>query len=104
MSTMSHGNQHPSGMHTEAAANITLQRLDKLPPSGKSREADYDGSYFMPSTALNQPLEVKCALGSRGLVMLDNETWTKCGGKPDGWSKGVHTVQPGMDHSEHMSH
>lgn len=104
MSIMNHGNQHSVAIPEGPSTLGRLQRLDALPPSGKSREADYDGSYFMQSTALNQPLEVKCALGSRGLIMLDNETWIKCGGKPNGWSKGVHTAQPGMDHSKHMSH
>jgi len=30
-----------------------------------------------------------CAQGSRGLIMLDNETWEKCGGKPDGAAQGA---------------
>jgi hypothetical protein len=104
MDAMHHGDQHTSSMHDHSTAKTALQRLDALPPSGKSREAGYDGSYFMRSTALNQPLEVKCALGSRGLIMLDNDTWTKCGGKPAGWPQSSRAAHRETDHGEHMNH
>ncbi|MGD8567582.1 MAG: hypothetical protein PVJ39_05820 [Gammaproteobacteria bacterium] len=104
MDTMHHSDQRTSSMHDHSTASTPLQRLDALPPSGKSREAGFDGSYFMQNTALNQPLEVKCALGSRGLIMLDNDTWTKCGGKPAGWSQGIRAEDPEMDHGQHMNH
>jgi len=85
-------------------ATPALPRLNALPPSGKSREANFDNSYFMQSTALEQPLEVKCALASRGLIMLDNDSFQKCGGKPIGWSKGLTSAQTTEDHSQHMNH
>jgi Ni/Co efflux regulator RcnB len=86
------------------AATPVLPRLDALPPSGKSRENNFDHSHFMQNTALEQPLEVRCALASRGLIMLDNSSWEKCGGKPIGWSKGITAAQTSSDHSQHMNH
>lgn len=101
-----HQNMHTEQTAAKAEASVSakLKRLDALPPSGKSREANYDNSYFMQNTALEQPLEVKCALASRGLIMLDNESFQKCGGKPAGWSKGITTVQTSKEHDQHMNH
>lgn len=93
-----------AGSSSGSAATLDLPRLNALPPSGKSREANFDNSYFMHNTALEQPLEVKCALATRGLIMLDNETFQKCGGKPAGWSKGITAAQTSNDHSQHMNH
>ena len=87
-----------------SAAALNLPRLNALPPSGKSREANFDNTYFMHNTSLEQPLEVKCALATRGLIMLDNETFQKCGGKPVGWSKGITAAQTSDNHSQHMNH
>lgn len=66
-----------------------LQKLDKLPASGKSREAGFDENYAMESTTVENDLATRCAQASRGLVMLDNATWQKCGGKPAGAAKGA---------------
>lgn len=92
------------GLSSMAKTAPELLRLNALPPSGKSREANFDNTYFMQSTALEQPLEVKCALASRGLIMLDNDSFQKCGGKPVGWSKGITAAQKTEDHSQHMNH
>ncbi len=81
-----------------------LERLKQLPASGKSREANYDGTYYMHNTAYDQALAVRCALASRGLIMLDNESWNKCGGKPVGWSREITTSHSESDHSQHMNH
>ena len=89
---------------TGASSSENLERLKQLPPSGKSREANYDGSYYMHNTSLEQSLEARCALASRGLMMLDNESWKKCGGKPIGWSKGITSAQSDNEHSQHMNH
>jgi len=93
-----------AGSSSGSAAALYLPRLNALPPSGKSREANFDNTYFMHNTALEQPLEVKCALATRGLIMLDNRTFQKCGGKPAGWSKGITAAQTSNDHSQHMNH
>ena len=93
-----------AGSSSGSAAALDLPRLNALPPSGKSREANFDNTYFMHNTALEQPLEVKCALATRGLIMLDNRTFQKCGGKPAGWSKGITAAQTSNDHSQHMNH
>lgn len=80
-----------------------LQKLKQMPVSGKSREAGFDGRYVMESTSADAALATRCAQASRGLIMVDNATWAKCGGKPEGWSMGIGNNQP-MDHSGHMGH
>ena len=89
---------------TSPSSSMSLERLQQLPASGKSREANYDGTSFMHTTSPEQSLEVRCALATRGLMMLDNESWKKCGGKPIGWSKGITSAQTDSDHSHHMNH
>jgi len=105
--------QHDMAEHAQQGKPITkigvsssesLEKLRQLPSSGKSREGNYDGTYYMHSTSLEQPLEARCALASRGLMMLDNESWKKCGGKPIGWSKGITSAQSDNEHSQHMNH
>ncbi|MGD8559144.1 MAG: hypothetical protein PVG89_08810 [Gammaproteobacteria bacterium] len=91
--------------HRGDSPSTMLQRLSALPPSGKSREANYDGNYMMQSTAIDQSLETRCALASRGLMMLDNDAWAKCGGKPKGWSKGIgNNSRSNMEHGNHKNH
>ena len=80
-----------------------LQQLKELPASGKAREAGSDGRYAMESTSAGNDIQTQCAQASRGLVMVDNKTWEKCGGKPKGWSEGPGDAKP-MDHSQHMMH
>jgi hypothetical protein len=62
----------------------TLQKLSSMPASGKAREGGYDGRYVMESTDITNPLQRRCAQASRGLVMMSNAEWSRCGGKPDG--------------------
>ena len=38
---------------------------------------------------LNTGVRPQFSQGSRGIVMLDNETWKKCGGKPEGAAQGA---------------
>jgi hypothetical protein len=110
--TESHHADHDMGsmehdMKTSMApvhSTIKLEPLTQLPPSGKSREAGYDGSYMMENTSINLSIKARCALASRGLIMLDNDSFQKCGGKPIGWSKGVSSTQTTEDHSQHMNH
>lgn len=100
-STMQHAPSKP--MKTLPVKQGQLQRLPELPASGKGREAGYDGRYAMEATSVNDDLQTKCAKATRGLVMVDNETWAQCGGKPKGWSEGPADTAP-MDHSQHMMH
>jgi hypothetical protein len=95
---------HSTNMAMESA---DLSRLQAMPSSGKSREAGFDGRYVMESTTAQASVATRCAQASRGLVMVDNATWAECGGKPQGWSKGIGdrtTAHPAMDHSQHMGH
>lgn len=91
-----------------------LQKLATLPASGKAREAGFDSSYAMESTSVENDLATRCAHASRGLVMLDNVSWLKCGGKPAGaargagyypavppWNKEGKGDTAPMDHSKH---
>ncbi|MGD8940466.1 MAG: hypothetical protein PVJ72_13860 [Gammaproteobacteria bacterium] len=100
-----HGEPAKSAM--KSTHSESLSTLKTMPSSGRSREAGYDDRYAMESTSASNSLQTQCAQASRGLIMIDNATWAKCGGKPEGWSKGiadaatdVHT----MDHGEHMGH
>ncbi len=61
-----------------------LQKLAAMPASGKVREGGYDGRYIMESTDVANALSARCAQASRGLVMMNNAEWSRCGGKPDG--------------------
>lgn len=61
-----------------------LQVLPVMPPSGVAREGGYDGRYAMESTGTDVAQENRCARASRGLIMMDNAEWARCGGKPAG--------------------
>jgi hypothetical protein len=70
----------------------------------------------MEPTSARYDIATQCAQGARGLIMLDNATWERCGGKPKGASKGPGYYPPmfpwykegtgathSMDHSQ-MGH
>lgn len=100
-SSMQHA---PSGQgKTLPVKQGRLQRLSKMPASGKAREAGSDGRYAMEATSVNDDIQTKCAKASRGLVMVDNKTWAQCGGKPKGWSENPGNAAQ-IDHSQHMMH
>ncbi len=103
-SKMGHGMNGPKMPQPKAVKKGQLNRLSAMPPSGRPREAGYDGRYAMEPTSTRTRLSEKCAQATRGLIMLDNATWRRCGGKPKGASMGV-TNQTGgqMDHSK-MKH
>ena len=42
----------------------------------------------MEPTSARYSLATRCAQASRGLIMLDNATWKRCGGKPEGAARG----------------
>ena len=81
---------------------IPREQLTLVPPSGKSREAGYDGSYMMDNTSLHLSLKERCALASRGLIMLDNASWKECGSKPSGLPTEIETSA--KSESQHMMH
>ena len=93
-----------------------LKILKKMPESGKVREGGYDSSNAMEPTSVRDTLARRCALASRGIIMLDNATWKRCGGKPKGaargagyypamppWNKAGKGKTKAMDHSK-MGH
>ena len=98
-SDMQHALSQP--LYTTTGKKGSLQKLTELPASGEAREAGSDGRYAMEPTSVNDDIRTKCAKASRGLVMVDNKTWEKCGGKPMGWSEGPGDSKA-MDHSQHM--
>ncbi len=79
---------------------IKLKKKAALPASGKSREAGSDGKYNMEATSSKDSVATQCAKASRGIVMVDNATWARCGGKPKGWAAGPGNAKK-MDHSKH---
>lgn len=81
--------QHEMHMNTKPAYQDSgtkgeLDALAATPESGKSREAGFDKRYTMEPTSAGDKLADLCAKGSRGLVILDRQTWEKCGGAPKG--------------------
>ena len=81
-SQMSH--DMSTAVSPKAGEKIVLQKLATVPASGKARESGYDDRYVMESTDAANALQDRCAQASRGLVMLNNDEWSRCGGKPDG--------------------
>ena len=97
-----HDMHGPAVGQPKSGATGKLKNLSAMPASGRAREAGSDGRYAMESTSVNSPIAVKCAQATRGIVMLDNATWKRCGGKPKGASKGVDKPAE-VDH-QHMNH
>lgn len=58
--------------------------VKEQPASGVAREAGYEGNYQFEVTSIDRSLATRCAQASRGLIMLDNKTWKRCGGKTKG--------------------
>ena len=104
--TAHHSHQTPEMSHTKSGANPAestmsqgmekvkqnvlappaskLTVLDNIPSSGKVREGGYDGRYIMETTSAYDSLADQCAKASRGLVIIDRETWKKCATKTRG--------------------
>jgi len=104
-SKMGHGMSGPKMAQPKAVKKGQLNRLPVMSPSGVSREAGYDGRYAMEPTSTRTRLSEKCAQATRGLVMMDNATWKRCGGKPKDAAMGVDSKNIGgqMDHPK-MKH
>jgi len=105
--TMDHSTMNHDTMQHQKKKPMTqspLALLDKLPASGKSREAGYDKRYIMEPTSAEDDINVRCAKATRGIMMVDNATWVKCGGKPEGWSKGIANSTPPSSSSNSSHH
>ena len=82
-----------------------LQLLSTMPASGKAREGGYDDQYVMESTDIANALPTQCAQASRGLVMMNNDEWSRCGGKPDGAAQTSRSaVGKANTSNEHAGH
>lgn len=71
-------------MHDKQSVPSALTKLEIMPASGNAREGGSDGRYVMEFTSVFDTLEAQCAKASRALIMLDNASWARCGGKPQG--------------------
>jgi hypothetical protein len=91
-STMHHGNMQPA--NKPAAGAVPLEPLAAMPASGKAREGGYDGRYVMEATDVADSLALRCAQASRGLIMLDNASWSHCAARPSGAARGPSSSQP----------
>ena len=97
-----HNMHGPAVTQTKSKKSGKLRKLSVMPPSGQAREAGSDGRYVMEPTSNRDTLANKCALAARGVIMLDNATWKRCGGKPKGASMGA--KKTGGDSHQHMNH
>lgn len=96
-----HGAMHNT--HEAMGGNQGAQKLEAMPASGKAREAGYDGRYIMDATGATDDMPGRCAQASRGLVMLDNAGWQRCGGKSEG--AAVHrSVEAAAEAQQAMHH
>lgn len=107
---MDHSTHQTSQGYTGDSAD-SLSPVDAVPPSGKAREAGFDGRYGMEPTSADDDPAGRCALGSRGIVMLDNAEWALCGGKPEGAARGPGYYpalppwnEPGTGQTHQMDH
>ena len=97
-----HSMHGPAVGYSKSTSKGELDKLSAMPASGRAREAGSDGRYIMESTSVKTSLEAKCAQATRGIIMLDNATWKRCGGKPKGASMGVD--KPAGGEHQHMQH
>ena len=86
--------------YTKKAAAGELKPLSEVPKSGRARKAGTDGRYAMEPTSAEDGLSALCAKASRGLVMIDRATITKCGGLTKGMPVPV-SMEKKVDHSGH---
>jgi len=80
-------------MQDPSSTGSALRKLASVPTSGKAREGGFDGHYVMESIDTADDLQVRCAKASRGLMMMDNAEWVRCGGKPEGIPKTAASVK-----------
>jgi hypothetical protein len=105
-STMGHDMSATPPTKTVANPQTTssLLKLQMVPLSGKAREGGFDGRYVMESIDTADVLQVRCAKASRGLMMLDNTEWVRCGGKTVGVPETVDSVKTSRPADEMKGH
>ncbi|NOX42304.1 MAG: hypothetical protein GXP19_01000 [Gammaproteobacteria bacterium] len=87
--TMQHNMKEHDGMpaqlQSKAADKVAadMSVLKMFPASGKAREAGFDGSYIMKQTTVESNIETQCVMASRGIIMLDRDSWKKCAVQPN---------------------
>jgi hypothetical protein len=57
---------------------------------------------MMESTSVHDSVAAQCAKASRGLVMLDNAAWARCGGKPQGLTATSEHLSAPHQHAGHQ--
>lgn len=87
-----------------AASGAKLKQLSEQPGSGKAREAGFDGRHGMEDTGLHNSLAKRCAQASRGIIILDNKTWKRCGFKTKGVGSGPARAEKKSSNHGHMNH
>ena len=100
---MDHSQHQTKPAYTAPVQKGELAPLSEMPASGVARESGSDGRYLMEPTSASDTLQQLCAKGTRALVMLDDKTWEKCGGKPQGAAEGPGQAKA-VDHSQHQMH
>ena len=102
---MNHGKMESvSTESSKTPAQAVLEKLMKMPASGRARESGSDGRYVMESISVYDSLAERCAKASRGLMLLDNVTWVQCGDKPQGAAVTPAALVSKKDNSEHTGH
>jgi len=100
---MDHSKHMDHSQHTgyeKQTASGALKPVMEVPKSGRARKAGSDDRYAMEPTSSKDSLQMQCAKGSRGLIMLDRETIEKCGGITKGMPEPV-GMKEKVDHSGH---
>lgn len=97
-----HSGHSMESYKTPAQSSSALKPLTKVPPSGKAREAGFDGTYTMEDTSVDHSLARRCALASRGLVMLDKASWSQCGNKSKETPDKMPASTPSGMHDQHL--
>lgn len=98
MKDMNHSNMMKQAAPKPEKGKLAM--VKEQPASGKARESGSDGRSYMEPTTVKNSLATQCAQASRGIVMLDNKTWARCGGKTKGVAEGPKPAKGG-GHSGH---
>ncbi len=78
-SMQDHSQMGHESMGHSSKSTPDMSILKTVPASGKAREAGFDNSYIMKQMTNGASIKTQCALASRGIIMLDRESWKKCG-------------------------
>ena len=89
-------------MEKKITKPATLSTLATVPSSGKSREPGFDDRYAMEPTSVQAGFDEKCALASRGIIILDRANMKKCGIQSGSVTKKIdHPRRKKTDRSQH---